>query len=125
MLYDMILLMSKKFQRTIENFTCEHCRAKVKGNGYTNHCPNCLWSKHVDVSPGDREGQCGGTMPPVRFEIKNSVYFLIHKCEKCDLEKKNRLAQNDSPKALIKLSKTFQNFPKPLQKNLKFDILSW
>ena len=26
----------------------------MKGNGYTNHCPKCLWSKHVDINPGDR-----------------------------------------------------------------------
>ena len=41
------------FTRNIEDFTCEHCGATVKGNGYTNHCPMCLWSKHVDVDQGE------------------------------------------------------------------------
>ncbi|MFA6992594.1 MAG: RNHCP domain-containing protein, partial [Candidatus Gracilibacteria bacterium] len=42
--------MPKRFSRTIEDFVCEKCGAKVKGDGYTNHCPKCLWSKHVDIN---------------------------------------------------------------------------
>lgn len=38
----------KNFTRVIEDFICENCGTEVKGNGYTNHCPKCLWSKHVD-----------------------------------------------------------------------------
>jgi Zn finger protein HypA/HybF involved in hydrogenase expression len=48
------------FKRTIEDFTCEHCGEQVTGNGFTNHCPQCLWSKHVDIDPGDRLALCGG-----------------------------------------------------------------
>ena len=44
------------FTRKVEDFTCEHCGREVHGNGYTNHCPHCLHSKHVDVNPGDRAG---------------------------------------------------------------------
>ena len=44
-----------RFIRREENFVCEVCGAKVKGTGYTNHCPQYLWSKHVDkLIPGDR-----------------------------------------------------------------------
>jgi hypothetical protein len=40
-----------------EPFVCEHCGKAVeplaKGS-YRNHCPHCLWSKHVDdVGPGE------------------------------------------------------------------------
>ena len=66
--------MSKKFQRNIENFRCEHCEAFVIGDGYTNHCPQCLWSKHVDINPGDREELCNGMMKPVGV-IKKSDNF--------------------------------------------------
>jgi hypothetical protein len=45
----------RRFQRTIEDFECERCRMLVTGSGFTNHCPACLWSKHVDVHPGDRQ----------------------------------------------------------------------
>jgi len=73
----------RKFQRTIEDFTCEKCGAFVKGNGYTNHCPDCLWSKHVDINPGDRLNHCQGLMKPVDILFKNQIWQLVHQCEKC------------------------------------------
>jgi hypothetical protein len=42
----------KRFQKTVEDFVCEHCGHPVAGNGYTNHCSQCLWSKHVDDNSG-------------------------------------------------------------------------
>ena len=56
--------MVKRFSRLIEDFICEHCNNPVKGNGYTNHCPYCLYSKHVDEDPGDRAATCHGIMEP-------------------------------------------------------------
>jgi hypothetical protein len=53
-------LSSKNFQRVIEDFECEHCGHLEEGNGYTNHCTSCLWSKHVDINPGDRAAECQG-----------------------------------------------------------------
>lgn len=97
-------MRSKKFQRKIENFTCENCEAKIKGNGYTNHCPRCLWSKHVDVNPGDRLAGCGGLMAPVGLETKRSDYSIIHRCLKCGKEMKNKTAEGDSFEEVIKLS---------------------
>ena len=43
----------KKFTKIDEEFICENCGAKVEKLGYTcrNHCPHCLYSKHVDVNP--------------------------------------------------------------------------
>jgi len=97
--------MSISFIRKIENFTCGHCGTKVKGNGYTNHCPNCLWSKHVDVNPGDRSHDCGGMMKPVAVEIKSGEYILTHKCEKCGKQKRNKISTADDFHAIIKLVK--------------------
>jgi hypothetical protein len=93
-----------KFTRKIENFVCENCGAKVQGNGYTNHCPKCLWSKHVDINPGDRAHACGGVMKPVAVEINRGAYILIQKCQKCGLRKKNKTAAEDNFEALLKLS---------------------
>lgn len=95
--------MPKKFTRTIEDFVCEHCGIKVSGNGYTNHCPECLYSKHVDVNPGDREAQCGGLMKPLRLEMKGQEYSIIHHCEKCDFERKNKVLPQDNYEALLAL----------------------
>ena len=62
------------FIRKTEDFICENCGAVVVGNGYTNHCPACLYSKHVDRSPGDRAADCGGLMEPVAVALKRGDY---------------------------------------------------
>lgn len=87
--------MSLKFIKNKEDFTCEHCGASVKGNGYTNHCPKCLWSKHVDVYPGDRASTCGALMEPMEFLKEKEGYVLVHKCVKCEYTKRNTMSPND------------------------------
>ena len=98
-------MTTPKFTRTIEDFVCEHCGAQVKGDGYTNHCPECLWSKHVDKNPGDRAADCGGLMAPQYLFIKNGEQYLIHQCVICGYEKNNRLAKNDNFEAVLNLMK--------------------
>jgi len=88
--------MQRKFQRTIEDFVCENCGEEVKGSGYTNHCPNCLYSKHVDINPGDRANSCGGLMKPIDAYFEAQEWFLIQKCQKCGEEKKIKVAKNDN-----------------------------
>jgi hypothetical protein len=94
----------KKFQRKIEDFTCANCGAKVKGNGYTNHCPHCLWSKHVDINPGDRAADCGGLMKPIDIELKKGQYILIQKCQRCGHERKNKVTEEDNINEITKIS---------------------
>ncbi len=95
--------MSSTFIRNREDFRCEHCGREVQGNGYTNHCPYCLYSKHVDIFPGDRSATCGGLMAPVRVELAQSHRFLVHRCEKCGHQRKNKCAENDSFEALLEI----------------------
>ena len=95
--------MHKKFQRRIENFTCGNCGFSVQGDGYTNHCPECLWSQHVDVNPGDRAEHCRGLMEPVGFTIKRGDYILAHRCTKCGTIKNNKATKNDSFDAILNL----------------------
>lgn len=92
-----------KFQRKIEDFICKHCGLRVKGNGYTNHCPECLWSRHIDVNPGDRMERCRGMMEPIRLEKKGDEYSITHRCVKCGLERKNKTSELDNSEALLKL----------------------
>jgi len=92
------------FKRTVENFVCEKCGFEVEGNGYTNHCSECLWSKHVDINPGDRLHTCGGLMEPIRVEVKNKEYTVIHKCIVCGLEKPNKAVKEDSFQMLVQIS---------------------
>ncbi len=96
--------MAKQFTRRTEDFTCEVCGTLVKGNGYTNHCPICLSSKHVDVNPGDRASTCQGIMDATGLEIKNGGYVITQTCRKCGHIRKNKSAPNDASKALRALS---------------------
>ena len=96
--------MAKLFKRTVEDFTCEHCGAFIKGNGYTNHCSRCLWAKHVDINPGDRQNPCQGLMQPIGIEPNGQEYNIIHKCQKCGIIRKNKTSVDDDFEEILKLS---------------------
>ena len=82
---------------------CEKCGSFVRGDGYTNHCPRCLWSKHVDVNPGDRMALCGGMMEPISVETKSGEWIILHRCTVCRAEKKNKASKDDAFDALESL----------------------
>lgn len=92
------------FKRTIEDFTCEHCGTRIEGSGYTNHCPKCLWSKHVDVDPGDRAESCGGGMEPIGIEGSSPSYRIIHCCKKCGAIRRVAAGASDDPEAITSLA---------------------
>nr|WP_322755806.1 RNHCP domain-containing protein [Frankia sp. Cas3] len=96
--------MTRRFVRTTEDFQCLACGTPVHGDGYTNHCPCCLWSRHVDVNPGDRAAQCGGPMRPVAVEARPHDTVLTHRCETCGHERRNRTAPADDMETIIKVS---------------------
>jgi len=92
-------------KRTVEDFTCENCGTEVKGNGYTNHCPSCLWSKHVDNNPGDRESVCGGMMKPIGVLVKRGEIAQVeHKCQVCGFRRPAPVLPADNREELIKIS---------------------
>jgi DNA-directed RNA polymerase subunit RPC12/RpoP len=94
----------KRFIRTTEDFICEHCGTEVKGDGYTNHCPHCLFSKHVDLhTPGDRLNPCKGLMEPVGYFTKGSEYIIVHRCLRCGQEKNNYFKKGDNFDALLSI----------------------
>lgn len=95
---------TKKFQRTREDFTCEHCGAVVEGTGYTNHCPKCLYSKHVDINPGDRKNSCGGLMKPIAALYSNGVYTIQQQCDVCGRKMKIKANERDDSALLIELT---------------------
>ena len=95
----------KLFQKKIENFTCEHCGSEVVGNGYTNHCPKCLWSKHVDVNPGDRAATCGGMMKPIEIENNKGEWAIVHECIVCGYKKRNTMSPHDDMNIAIQIAK--------------------
>jgi ribosomal protein L37AE/L43A len=94
----------RQFRRVRESFACAHCGHRVDGDGYTNHCPLCLTSLHVDVKPGDRAADCGGIMDPIRVMVDARAGFrILHRCEHCGHEKWNRAAEDDDREELGRL----------------------
>lgn len=96
--------MMKGFKKTVEDFNCAHCGAVVHGNGYTNHCPNCLWSRHVDNNPGDRAATCGGMMTPISVETDGDKFIITHKCQNCGKIKRQRTSDADNTDEIIRIS---------------------
>ena len=80
---------------------CEQCGEHVVGNGYTNHCPKCLWSKHVDVHPGDRASTCGGLMEPTELAYEHGDMRIVHVCTECGHRKPNKVSPDDNLDALL------------------------
>ncbi len=88
--------MAKKNENTA--FICENCGEHVKAltNGsIRNHCPFCLFSKHVDNSPGDRACNCKGIMEPIAVELNSKKgQQIVHRCLKCGVKKLNKVAED-------------------------------
>ena len=89
-----------------EEFICENCGENIDKLNYTarDHCPHCLYSKHVDIMPGDRANSCLGLMKPIGIEKYKNTYKIIYKCSKCNQIHKNIMANDDNYDLIVKLS---------------------
>ncbi len=99
-------MKSKKFKKTVEDFECSHCGTFVKGDGYTDHCPNCLFSKHVDINPGDRLSECKGEMIPISVEVIEGRYKIAYKCSKCGYIHKVFSNSQDNFETILTIAKS-------------------
>lgn len=97
----------KKFTMRDEAFICENCGKEVERLKVTarDHCPSCLYSKHVDIFPGDRQNKCQGLLKPIGIEKFKDTYKIIYSCEKCGENHKNIMAMDDNMDKIIELSK--------------------
>lgn len=96
----------KKFNMIDESFICEKCGNEIKPLLYSarDHCPFCLYSKHLDINPGDRLSNCHGLMKPIGIEKFRDTYKIVYKCAKCNLTHKNICAKDDDFNRIIELS---------------------
>ena len=97
----------KRFNMIDETFICENCNREVPPLKYSarDHCPYCLYSKHVDILPGDRSNDCKGMLEPIKIEKFKNTYKIIYKCQKCNKIHKNIMALDDDMNLIIELSK--------------------
>lgn len=97
----------KRFNMKDESFVCKNCKNLVKKLEYSarDHCPNCLYSMHVDVNPGDRLNTCMGLLKPIGIEKYRDTYKIIYKCLKCGEIHKNIMANDDNMDLIIELSR--------------------
>lgn len=92
------------------SFRCGHCRLDVSthaiGTEHRNHCPNCLWSRHLDDdSPGDRASECGSLMEPIAISVRGAgEWVVVHRCTGCHTLSLNRTAGDDNPLILLRLA---------------------
>ena len=97
----------KRFNMIDEEFICENCGRKIEKLNYSarDHFNYCLYSKHVDIMPGDRLNTCLGLLKPIGIEKYKNSYKIIYKCEKCHQEHKNIMADDDNFNEIINISK--------------------
>ncbi len=92
------------------SFRCRRCKLDVSldapGTAHRNHCPNCLWSRHLDGDvPGDRAADCAASMEPIAVGVRgDGEWLLIHRCRGCHVLHLNRTAGDDNPLLLVRLA---------------------
>lgn len=108
----------KSIQNPGDGFRCAYCKAYVhtipalSGVQNRNHCPYCLWSRHLDLAqPGDRSSACKATMQPIGLTAKrvkdkygftrSGELMLVHRCSQCGRVSINRIAADDSTDGLM------------------------
>jgi len=123
------------------NIKCENCGREfplsAMGTKNRNHCPFCLFSKHVDQEDGDRKSKCNGLMAPLGLTFKHEgidkygrkktgELMLVHRCLSCGKVSINRIAGDDPDQEILSLFQTSLRLPNSDIKNLnalKIDLL--
>ena len=103
-------------------YRCPVCGRQdgAEEDSHRNHCPNCLYSVHLDNSPGDRESDCHGRMEPIGVWVrKNGEWAVIHRCTVCGKISSNRAAADDNPMKLMALAMRPFGSPAISQRNIK------
>lgn len=119
---------------------CSHCHEWIStnesiGTVHRNHCPYCLWSKHVDQeTPGDRSSKCQAGMEPIGLTFKHEGWdkkgtlkqgeiMLIHQCAQCERVSINRVAGDDSPSEILTVLERSAGLEKGIKKRLEEEEL--
>lgn len=129
--------MRKQSERLGKGFKCNNCSGWVStsesiGTHHRNHCPSCLWSKHVDFEKaGDRKALCGAGMKPIGLTFKQAgidkyggarqgELMVIHQCTNRDCGKIsiNRIAGDDNTGVILRVFEESQILSDDLRKEI-------
>lgn len=103
------------------------------GTRHRNHCPFCLWSKHLDSEkPGNRKSPCQAEMKPIGLTFKREgidkygkpkqgELMLIHQCNGCNKIAINRIAGDDNPEMILEVFQKSLTLDEQLRKKLEKD----
>ena len=108
----------KIYTEIAANYICAHCHGHVSavklfsGVNNRNHCPYCLWSRHMDLfEAGDRLSACKAPMRPLGLTYKPNrnkysaqaigELMLVHQCVDCEAISINRIAADDFPEVIL------------------------
>lgn len=117
-----------------DGFKCVHCSTFVSAATFLsgvqnrNHCPYCLWSRHLDLrKAGDRLSACKAGMSPVGLSLKTtqkkygsrySELMIIHACEGCEKIDINRIASDDVAEHLLEVFEESLHLDEAMQARL-------
>lgn len=98
------------FVKNDNEFICKNCGIKVPKLNYTSrdHCNHCLYSLHVDITPGDRLNDCQGLLKPVCIIDTGKKRMQIeYVCTRCGEKIRNIIADDDNKDEIFKVMQEF------------------
>lgn len=98
------------FIKNDNEFICINCGKRIEKLKYTSrdHCNHCLFSLHVDITPGDRENDCKGLLIPINVELNSKKgEVIVYKCQKCGAIIKNIVAKDDNRDEIYKIMEKY------------------
>ena len=120
-----------------DGFLCKHCNMYVSSAAFLsgvqnrNHCPYCLWSRHMDLyAAGDRLSACKSPMKPIGLTTKatNKKYgtgrgelMLIHLCTDCESLSINRIAADDDTQTIFAIFTSAMSLDVLVQRRLQVE----
>ncbi|CCZ56321.1 putative uncharacterized protein [Clostridium sp. CAG:1219] len=98
------------FVKNDNSFICKNCGKHVEKLNYTSrdHCNFCLYSMHVDITPGDRQNSCMGMLEPINvIDTSKKGKVILYRCKKCGEEISNIVAYDDSEEKIYEIVRKY------------------
>ncbi|GAA0939738.1 RNHCP domain-containing protein [Nonomuraea longicatena] len=99
---------SRSVLRT-ETFTCVRCGLTATtaspAGVRRNHCPRCLYSRHVVDHVEGGPSECGARMAPIAVAVlRDGDWALIHRCVTCGELTSSPIAGDDNQFILMRMA---------------------